>query len=100
MSRSLYVVPIPLPAGASAVKIEDLFDDALKKTVVEGKTIDEKKPHGDHTHYAKAVFAHRVVKAKASTIDFSKFEPLLLNISAAIEDCRKKYPKPIATTTS
>jgi len=94
LEKNLYVVPIPLPMGASAVKIEDLFDDTVKKTVVAGKSFDEKKSHQDHAFYGKTVFAHKVVKPNAATIDFSKFTPLLLNVSAAIEEHRKKYPKP------
>ena len=35
-------------------------------------------------HYGKKVFAHRVVRPKAETIDFTGFRPFLTNIVAVI----------------
>jgi RNA-directed DNA polymerase len=36
-------------------------------------------------HYGKKIFAHRVVRVKADTIDFQGFRPLLTNLVAAIK---------------
>ena len=91
---NLYVVPIPLPAGATKAMIEDLFEDSVKNALVDGKPFKADKKHEDHTHYGKAIFAHKVVKPNAATIDFSQFKQLLLNIQAAIDEHRKNYPKP------
>ena len=68
-----------VPEGEPPVDrdIESLFDPALLKTVLGGKTFNPKKEHVNHTEYGKVVFAEKVVRASAGTIDFSGFEDLL-----------------------
>ena len=78
--KNMYAVPTP---GADS-KIESLFNDTTKKTVVSGKTFNDGKGFKRDQHYSKKVFAHRVIRPKANTIDFTGFRPLLTNLLGAI----------------
>jgi RNA-directed DNA polymerase len=83
---NLYAVPTPLGANPTASTIEDFFDPAIKATVIDGKTFNPGDGFDKDKHYSKKVFAHKVVRPKANSIDFSSFRPLLTNLSAAIND--------------
>lgn len=83
--RNLYVVATPLLSGAKESKIEDFFDAALKATVINGKTFDDKNDLETETHYGKKIFAHKVIRPQADSIDFSGFHPLLANLVSAIK---------------
>jgi hypothetical protein len=89
--KNLYAVPTPLGTGATASMIEDFFDASIKAAVVDGKTFNQGDDFDRDKHYGKKVFAHKVVRHKADTIDFSRFRPLLTNLSAAINKlkCQK-----------
>jgi len=78
--KNMYAMHTP---GAS--KIEDYFDSAIKATVVDGKKFNDENGVDTDTQYSKTVFAHRVVRPKADTIDFTGFRPLLTNLVAAIK---------------
>jgi len=82
--KNLYAVPTPLGVNATLSKIEDYFDASIKTTVIDGKTFNPDDGFAKDKHYSKKVFAHKVVRPKADTIDFSAFRPLLTNLSAAI----------------
>ena len=65
--------------------IEDLFDTATLETKVEGKSFNAVASQIDVvTQYGKRVFAHRVVRAHANTINFAGFQPLLARLVAVI----------------
>ena len=81
VTKNIYAVPTP---GAAPSKIEDFFDDTIKTTVVDGKTFNEDRDLDVNSHYGKAVFAHKVVRPKADTADFTGFRPLLRSIVTAI----------------
>lgn len=82
--KNLYAVPTPLGANAAPSKIEDFFDAAIKGTIVDGKTFNTGNNFDKDTHYSKTVFAHKVVRPRADTINFSGFSPLLTNLTTAI----------------
>jgi RNA-directed DNA polymerase len=82
--KNLYAVPTPLGPGGSPSKIEDFFDASVKATVIDGKAFNPGDGFDKEKHYSKTVFAHKVVRPKADTIDFSRFRPLLTNLTAAI----------------
>lgn len=84
LGLNLYLVKVPEGTPAAEKDIESLFDPTLFKKVLDGKTFDPKKEHGDHDTYSKIVFAETVVRADASKIDFSRFEQLLVRISDVI----------------
>jgi len=52
--------------------------------VLDGKTFNPGDGFDRDKHYSKKVFAHKVVRPKADTINFSGFRPLLTNLAAAI----------------
>lgn len=94
--KNLYALPTPLVGGAPESDIEDCFDAATKATVLEGKTFSNSNDIDPDKHYGKKVFAHRVVRLKADTIDFSGFRPLLTNLVAVINAHKAPVvPKPV-----
>ena len=82
--KNVYAVPTPFGPDSAPSKIEDLFDDAIKATTIDGKAFNSANVIDKEKEYGKKVFAHKVVTPKATTIDFSGFRPLLTNIAAAI----------------
>jgi RNA-directed DNA polymerase len=82
--KNLYAVPTPLGLGGAASKIEDFFDLAIKATLLGGKLFSETNDFNADTHYGKRVFAHKVIRPRAESIDFSGFRPLLSNIADVI----------------
>ena len=76
--------------------MEDLFHPSVKAVVIDGKTFDSHKDHDAPGKYGKFVFAERVVKPNAKTIDFSQFAPLLDRILAVMTD----YTSRIASSSS
>jgi RNA-directed DNA polymerase len=83
--RSLYAVPTPPVNGKSGSKIEDFFEPALKSTVVNGKTFREEDGADNSQHYGKVIFAHKVVKPNAESINFNGFAPLLDSVVAVLK---------------
>ncbi len=82
--KNLYAVPTPLVGDETESKIENCFDAAIKGTVIDRKTFNDVNKFDIEKHYGKKVFAHRVVRAKADTIDFTGFRQLLTNLVAVI----------------
>jgi len=89
---NLYVVPTPLSPGVTQSMVEDFFDSATKSKVIGGKTFDPASNTDTATQYGKMVFAHKVVRAHADTIDFSGFNALLSNIRDVIDADAKGGP--------
>lgn len=83
--KNLYAVSTPLRPGEKSSKIEDFFDATTKANEIDGKTFHEEDELDPEKHYGKKVFAHKVVRLKAATIDFTGFRPLLMNLAAAID---------------
>jgi len=94
VTNNMYAVPTPIPEGEEASKIEDFFDETIKSTVVTGKIFNDGNNIDANQHYGKKVFAHKVVRPKAQTIDFSGFRPLLSNIVEVIKDHKAKFVMP------
>jgi RNA-directed DNA polymerase len=82
--KNLYAVATPLEGEATTSTIEDFFDADVKATVLGEKRFHVGQDFDATKHYGKIVFAHKVVRPKANTIDFSRFRPLLTNLVAAI----------------
>ena len=80
--KNMYAVPTP----GDPSKIEDFFSDTVKATVVNGKKFNDGKDFERDKHYGKKIFAHRVVRPRAGTVDFTGFRPLLANLAAAINE--------------
>jgi retron-type reverse transcriptase len=83
--RNLYAVPTPLVGGAAISKIEDFFDPAIKATVLNGKTFSDGNEFEADKYYGKKVFAHKVVRPQAETINFGGFSQILDAIVAVLK---------------
>jgi RNA-directed DNA polymerase len=104
LHKNLYLVKTPVgPTPKGDTSIEDLFPPAVLNTKVDGKSFDKNKLHGDHSSYGKIVFADKVIRPNASTIDFSRFRTTLEGIAAAITHYKAITTTPsipiVATTT-
>ncbi|MDA1372717.1 MAG: hypothetical protein O2971_18440, partial [Proteobacteria bacterium] len=87
--ENLYLVKT-MELGKSGVScIEDFYDDSLLKTVIGGKKFNPQKAHDAPGEYGKVIFANNVIGPNIGKIDFSKFQPLLNRIIAAINDYKK-----------
>lgn len=84
--KNLYAVPTP---GADS-KIENFFDASTKARLIDGKSFNDANNFDVTKHYGKKVFAHRVVRPNADSLDFSGFRPLLSNLAAAIREHERK----------
>lgn len=74
--ENLYVVPIPKTPGSTAI-IEDLFDPSVMKPI-KGRTFNPSNKSFDlKKFYGKNEFATTIVGPERTSIDFTKFEPLL-----------------------
>ena len=88
--KNMYAVPTP---GTSS-KIEDFFDATTKETLVKGKRFSDRANFDVDKHYGKTIFAHKVVRPKADTIDFKDFRPLLTNLVAVINEHKTSISLP------
>lgn len=94
LAPNLYLIKT-LEIGAKGTScIEDLFDPALLKTVLDGKVFDPNKKHGEPGKYGKTRFAEKVVQPQKDTINFAKFAGLLDRIVAALDDYAANPPSP------
>ncbi len=84
LGENLYLVKVPEVTPSADRDIEDLFQPVLLATLIDGKPFDRKKDHGDETGYGKVVFADKVVRANAATVDFSGFIDLLSRINQCL----------------
>ena len=82
---NLCSVATPLVGNSKQLKIEDFFDPTIKATVINGKTFDDNNDFETDTHYGKKIFAHKVVRPKADSTNFSGFQPLLTNLALTIK---------------
>jgi RNA-directed DNA polymerase len=89
VTRNLYAMPVPLGSNAPETAIEDCFDEQTRAIAVDGKTFDCGNNIDIQKCYGKKVFAHKVVKARADTIDFTGFRPLLANLAKVIDAHRE-----------
>jgi hypothetical protein len=92
--HNLYIILTPLTSTGKATAIEDFFPKNVRDEKLSGKTFNtgRKKKFDPAIHYGKAPFAEKVVAAKRTTIDFSKFAPILDRLSQAIGDYAQKAP--------
>ncbi|WP_199262486.1 hypothetical protein [Paracoccus binzhouensis] len=80
-----FSVKTPAKGADGMSCIEDFFDAELLKTELDGKKLNLKKDHGADGEYGKFVFAEKVVRPNAGTIDFTGFAPILECIGAVID---------------
>jgi hypothetical protein len=90
LKHNLYLVKTPSLPGKEETCIEDSFPPTLLTHLIDGKPFDPNHKHGDHSTYSKQVFAEKVIKPQAASIDFSGFVPLLDKIVAVLDDYEAK----------
>lgn len=102
VQHNLYVVKTPPTTDGGLSDIEDCFPLDILNQKLDGKSFDRKKPHGDGTSFGKQIFADRIVRPKAHTIDFSGFSPILDGIVQATDhyENRRKTVQTAITKTA
>lgn len=102
LGHNLYLVKTPAMGADGKSCIEDLFEPAVLKTIVDGKKFSLEKEIDTSTEYGKMIFAEHVVRQGAATINFNGFEPLLRRIEAVMDHYVTVKAKltPIATTAA
>jgi retron-type reverse transcriptase len=96
ITDNLYLVKTPEKGNGQKSCIEDCFPVTLLATKLNGKSFNPAKESGSDGEYGKHVFAEKVVRPNAGTVDFSGFEPLLKRLVAVIDD----YKPPTASSAA
>lgn len=96
--RNLYVVLTPISHPALESCIEDCFDQSTLDTVYQGKHFNRAKNIDPDTEYGKVIFAHKVIRSNAETINFDGFKPLLERLQMVIDEHAAKCPIPTCAT--
>ncbi len=68
------------------IEIEDLFEQRLLDTKIEGKTFSRNGEIDNKREYGKNIFAEKIIKAHQDEIDYVMFKPLLNRIKLAINE--------------
>ncbi len=84
ITDNLYLVKTPHAGKKTKTCIEDLFEPALLKTKLKGKSFNPNVT-STGTEYGKNIFAEAVVRPNAGTLKWSGFETLLQRISAVLD---------------
>jgi hypothetical protein len=84
LGENLYLVKTPERGATGVSCIEDLFQPALRATVLGGKTFNPTNKVNYDTEYDKQTFLEKVVSPGAGGHDWSGFTLLLDRIAAAI----------------
>lgn len=103
LGHNLYLVKTPAMGADGKSCIEDLFEPAVLKTLVDGKVFNPDKEHDVPSEYGKMIFADRVVRQGAAAINFDGFEPLLRRIEAAMDHYggeKAKRAAPVAAASA
>jgi RNA-directed DNA polymerase len=84
LTSNLYLIKTPEHGATGISCIEDCFSEALKTTLLDGKTFNPEKNIDVATEYGKAPFAEKVVVPRANEINWDGFRPVLDRVSAVI----------------
>jgi retron-type reverse transcriptase len=90
LGENLYLVKVPEGTPPEAREIEQLFEPVVLTRKINGKPFDRKKEHGDETAYGKVVFAEKVIRPNAKSINFAGFAELLSRFELCIKHYRIK----------
>lgn len=86
LTDNLYLVKTPSLPNKQKTCVEDLFEPSVLKTTVDGKKFNPDKEMDAGGEYGKHVFAEKVVRPKASNLNWVGFQPLLQRICDVIGD--------------
>jgi RNA-directed DNA polymerase len=90
LGGALYLIKTPIKGTDHKSCPDHFFDPALLAIKVEGKTFNPDKEHEAPGEYGKVIFAERVIRPQAATIDFSGFDPILTRIEDVIDDYARR----------
>lgn len=100
LGENLYLVKTPEGPGNGMSCIEDLFDAALRATVLDGKTFNPGNRPDYATEYDKQTFLEKVVAPSAATLNWTGFSVLLDRISLAITDYQARVAASASAATA
>ncbi len=92
--ENLYLIKTPSDSSGKPTCVEDCFEESLLKTKIDGKKFNPNNKIDPTSEYGKHIFAERVVKANAKTIDWAGFEPILEGICKVINHHKAKKLTP------
>jgi RNA-directed DNA polymerase len=98
LGENLYLVKTPEQGAKGISCIEDLFEQALRGTVHDGKTFNPSNKVDYDTEYDKQTFLEKIVSPGAGGHDWTAFMPLLERIAGAIAHYRSI--RAVAATSS
>jgi RNA-directed DNA polymerase len=93
----LYLIKTPSKGATHKSCPESFFQPSVLATKIDGKTFNPEKDLDPLTQYGKVIFAERVVRPGAATINFSGFDPILSRIEAVIDHYSKLKAAAAAT---
>jgi len=88
--ENVYLVMTPIGVGAAESCIEDCFSSKTLGKKIDGKSFNPADSIDTATEYGKQVFAEKVVKAGAASIDFTGFASLLDEVAKIVRDHSSK----------
>lgn len=83
--ENLFLVTVPLTSGKRECDIEDLFEQKVLETTVDGKGFKKDGDFDISNFYGKEIFAKKVIQPNFREIDFKNFKPMLNNIVDVIQ---------------
>lgn len=86
-SDNLYILIVPKNQTGA---IEDLFDENILNSKVDGKTFNRDKKIDPKNEYGKIVFAEKVISGNQKNISFDKFKEVFNGMRKIINDCGDK----------
>ena len=90
LGENLYMVLTPLTLDGGDTMIEDFFEESLKSTKNNGKSLNLSEDVNTKTEYGKHIFAKHVVRKNADTINCDGFKSILDRIDAVLVEHAKK----------
>ena len=84
---NLYVLIVPKNKTGA---IEDLFDNDVLNTKIDGKVFNRGKNIDANIEYGKIVFAEKIISANQKKISFDKFREVFDRLRIIVDDCRDK----------
>ena len=85
LCHNLFLIKTPSKGADGKSCIEDCFPQEALQTKVDGKSFNPNDHINPASEYGKIVFAERVVRPNAATIDFSEFAALLKRVVAVFD---------------
>lgn len=86
LKANVYIVFTPIIGSGDSSTIEDLFDQNVLETRLDGKKFNPSNEKlDDATEYGKWAFATHVIRPHVSNLDFSKFDGLLGRFETVIK---------------